>query len=1575
MKDNFDSQFFYKILNGINSNIRIIDVETNKIVYMNECCKKTFQVEHPEGKLCWEVMQKGMKQRCEFCKIEQIRKIGEGKSYFWKGNNTATGRVFLNEDSLERVGDTLYYVQNSIDITDYARLCEEAATDELTGVLNRKAGKEKLDKVLKSMGKDEKFTAVLYDINGLKWVNDTFGHLEGDRLLVYVAGKIEKELSEPDFVFRLSGDEFIIVFMNQSADKADLWMKRILRLLKQDREAAGINYDVTFSYGLATIQAREKLSVSDVLSLADTQMYIQKRDYHILQGQRQLEEQRIRGGVVTPFQYNKEYLFDVLDKSIDDYVFAGNLKTGKFMYSYKMMLDFGLPSQVLENAAAFWGERVHPDDVEMFLRSNQEIADGRTDRHTIVYRAKDSRGKWVHLMCRGWMVRDAGGKSDLFGGIIRNLDKKESDINEELRIISDSSSDGIFKASMTEGFPVLYANEGYYELHGYTKQQMAEELNNHADVLVYEQDRERINKEIEEAIAQQKRQVVLEYRICKRDGSIAWVHVNAGLLPDADGTVMMLGMVMDITERRELEERLMRTQQLFRIASKNTSLNMWEFDFRKKQIIQTEESQKVHGYEMVIENVPETLIETGYIHPDYVETVREFYKQLENENPTTSITLQVKTGQTYWWEKVTYTIVRRKDGKAVWAIGMSEDVTAQKKAEIRVFEEERLRELLSEDMICSFQVNLSQNHLENFWNYVDGRNTIEFEANGYEGVYLWILNTIADEDDKKRFCQQYSPEKINPEVLKERKILNFEFQQKQKNGQILWVLLNVRVIVSPETGELFLFGYLKDIDLIKRRELSLKQKAELDELSSFYNFTTAKLLIEKTLMKAQGETCALVLLDVDNFKKINQSGGFLSGDEVLKAISGELTQNTPFSCIKARTNGDMFLLFCYDLNVQDNIRDSIEKIRQNISRKYSLEEKVFEITVSAGMSLNFRAGMTYEQMYQCASYALQAAKREGKNKLLMYREIGGRETALQILAKQDICETVEGKYVQKQTIDSMAILNLLKESWRRIERGESRDSVIFTFTNYIANILESEHVVRYEREEYAEKFSELETVFPEVFPKNIITIADEKSVGYKHAEAFYGKAVPLPLVLVGIYEKDQLLSVFAMEHVKEKNNYLKMLELISEFMNRTGRFFDLNDKYKYSMQHDQKTGVLNYQSYMKYLEQINADNHSTFGILGIHVVDLKSYNKIYGMKAGDELLKAAADILIEFFGENSSFRVSGAGFYAVCSNITYENFQQRCEIVKERLEEVYTGEFADARVWGDRVISIEKLQQQVEEKLQIARTKLVMMNPEGSSHTSTDIISGLKEAIEKGEFCTFLQPKANVQTGEVCGAEALIRYYDKKKGIIPPARFLPNIEKAGFIRLIDLFVLKDVCRMLKKWIESGWEPFPVSLNYSRATILEPDILEETNQIVEDAGIPKEFIQIEVTETIGSIDTSSLKCIVERFTKAGYKIALDDFGAEYSNIYVLYSLKLSALKLDRRIVSDIYHDKRARVVVESVINICKKLQIECVAEGVETKEQLGVLKEMCCDMIQGYFLNKPLSEEEFEKQYFRKNGRQ
>lgn len=417
MNKEFDASFYRGILDRINSNVYITDTDTDEIVYVNEYMKQGFGLNSAEGKKCWEVFQKDMCGHCDFCSMERLR-AGQEKEHIWKEKNTITGRTYLNYDCLQEFEGHTYFIQHSIDITDQVRLAREALVDDLTGILNRKAGKQRLAKLLKNVKGEDYFTVALYDINGLKWVNDTFGHLEGDHLLTFVAQNIEKELEGEDFIFRLSGDEFIVVFRHKDISAAQEWMEQVLEKLRKRRIAAGMNYEVLFSYGLVRIFGSEELTVSDVLSVADTQMYIQKRKYHLKENAKYLKQQQ---GDRKPLTLDRshENLFEVFSQIIEDYVFVGNLKTGEFLYSHKMVLDFGLPGQILTDPEEFWKKRVHPDDLPLFLNSSQEIIEGKVENHALAFRAKDADENWIHLFCKGKLIRDEDGKPDLFVGMIR----------------------------------------------------------------------------------------------------------------------------------------------------------------------------------------------------------------------------------------------------------------------------------------------------------------------------------------------------------------------------------------------------------------------------------------------------------------------------------------------------------------------------------------------------------------------------------------------------------------------------------------------------------------------------------------------------------------------------------------------------------------------------------------------------------------------------------------------------------------------------------------------------------------------------------------------------------------------------------------------------------------------------------------------------------------------------------------------------------------------------------------------------------------------------------------------------
>lgn len=307
---------------------------------------------------------------------------------------------------------------------EYKSLLARANYDDLTKVLNRRAGRECLDNLLEKARAGRKMLVVsLCDVNDLKQINDRYGHREGDNMLRYVASAMSRELKEHDILFRLSGDEFAMAFYDENQKNAEKRMQSILAYLDEKKKYRKEVYEASFSYGLVEIYPEEFYTVEDLLEKADSRMYIQKRNYHILRAKQRLEQQNSSG--VRKFVYDKEHLYDALMDSTDDYIFVGNMKTGVFRYPPAMVEEFGLPGEVVENAAAFWGGKIHPHDERSFLESNQEIADGRTESHDIEYRARNARGEWIWLRCRGRMIRDEKGRPNLFAGMITNLGRND----------------------------------------------------------------------------------------------------------------------------------------------------------------------------------------------------------------------------------------------------------------------------------------------------------------------------------------------------------------------------------------------------------------------------------------------------------------------------------------------------------------------------------------------------------------------------------------------------------------------------------------------------------------------------------------------------------------------------------------------------------------------------------------------------------------------------------------------------------------------------------------------------------------------------------------------------------------------------------------------------------------------------------------------------------------------------------------------------------------------------------------------------------------------------------------------
>ena len=424
--------FHIGVLNAAMDQVKVglyvTDPHTDAILYMNKFMKDVFKLEHPEGKICWQVLQSGMNGRCPFCPVDRLMADANQNQVFrWEERNTLTWRIYDNSDSLMRWTDgSLVHLQQSVDITDSLRLHKEANYDELTGLLNRRAGKAALADALVRLDREESSLIVgMFDLDRLKEVNDVYGHGEGDRALRTIAQEMQRSLHAPDMCFRLSGDEFVVLFHNTNRHAVDGLVAGVLERLKARREQLGLPYSLEFSFGCFMVMPGCGMTVTEVLSKADESMYEQKKRAHIRKAERLLQEKQGVGDIPPEaLEYDSLRLYNALVKSTDSYIFVSNMKTGIFRYSPSMVEEFGLPQSIVENAAAVWGSKVHPDDKAAFMEANQIIADGRSDFHCVEYRAKNRKGEWIWVRCRGYLERDGDGEPSLFAGFITNLGQK-----------------------------------------------------------------------------------------------------------------------------------------------------------------------------------------------------------------------------------------------------------------------------------------------------------------------------------------------------------------------------------------------------------------------------------------------------------------------------------------------------------------------------------------------------------------------------------------------------------------------------------------------------------------------------------------------------------------------------------------------------------------------------------------------------------------------------------------------------------------------------------------------------------------------------------------------------------------------------------------------------------------------------------------------------------------------------------------------------------------------------------------------------------------------------------------------
>ncbi|WP_125152206.1 putative bifunctional diguanylate cyclase/phosphodiesterase [Clostridium rectalis] len=245
------------------------------------------------------------------------------------------------------------------------------------------------------------------------------------------------------------------------------------------------------------------------------------------------------------------------------------------------------------------------------------------------------------------------------------------------------------------------------------------------------------------------------------------------------------------------------------------------------------------------------------------------------------------------------------------------------------------------------------------------------------------------------------------------------------------------------------------------------------------------------------------------------------------------------------------------------------------------------------------------------------------------------------------------------------------------------------------------------------------------------------------------------------------------------------------------------------------------------------------------------------------------------------------------------------------------------------------------------------------------IEKNLRDAIIKEELELYYQPQIDISTGKICSMEALVRWNSKELGIIPPSEFIKIAEKTGLINEMGEWILLTACKQNKIWKEKGYNYNYMAVNISAIQLEKEDFVTQIKNALDNSKLRPENLELEITE---NILMDSLKCNIEtlkKLKKMGVRIALDDFGKGYSSLNYLRILPMDTLKIDKCFIDNICYNENEKAIIKCIIELATILNLDVVAEGVEYRQQLDVLKNLNCFKIQGYYFSKPLKKDDME----------
>ncbi|WP_188205568.1 putative bifunctional diguanylate cyclase/phosphodiesterase [Alkalibacillus aidingensis] len=419
--------------------------------------------------------------------------------------------------------------------------------------------------------------------------------------------------------------------------------------------------------------------------------------------------------------------------------------------------------------------------------------------------------------------------------------------------------------------------------------------------------------------------------------------------------------------------------------------------------------------------------------------------------------------------------------------------------------------------------------------------------------------------------------------------------------------------------------------------------------------------------------------------------------------------------------------------------------------------------------------------------------------------------------------------------------------------------------------------------------------------------------------------------------------------------------------------------------HDQLTGLPNRRHFNRKLQEEMevADYHgSSLGVIVLDLDNFKEINDTYGHGVGDEvLIQVANKISTCLTDDGFAARLSGDEFAVIFPESNIELITKHAEMISNKLENEPCNIMVDsiridvevtwsmgASIYPDHTKDMSELLRYADGSLYKAKTQeknaFIVYDP-NDIYNPRNLVKSLEYAINHDELTLNYQPQIDSSSHQLVGLEALVRWIHPRHGFIMPDQFITVAEETGLIHHLGEWVLREACHQWKQWEIEGYKPVPIAINISLEQLKSSDFIDQTRKVIEETEMDPHYLIFEITESIELKDATEAVQQLDAIQAMGIQLALDDFGKGYSSLLEFKLVTFNKVKIDRGFISDITNNHKSQMIVKTIIELAKNLDIDIIAEGIEEIEQCKILESFNCHMMQGYYFDKPLSPTDIE----------